>query len=221
MTVPSDGAVPLGGETSQTLDRGVRLLQLVAASGSRGLSISELAADLDVGRPVVYRLLATLTSHDLVRRFADGQVRLGLGLLPLAAATHFGLREAATPVLRRLADGTGATAHLTMADGDEAIAIAVEEPRWTDVHVSYRIGSRHPLGRGAAGKAIEAGRRGSSELVATTDELQAGAQGFAVPVLGVPGLDASVGVVTLGSFATADVATRLRAAADDIAAALV
>jgi DNA-binding transcriptional ArsR family regulator len=217
MTEPGD---PLGGETSQTLDRGVRLLHLVAASGPRGLSVSELAAGLDVGRPVVYRLLATLTSHDLVRRFADGQVRLGLGLLPLAAATHFGIREAATPVLRRLADDTGATAHLTMADGDEAIAIAVEEPRWTDVHVSYRVGSRHPLGRGAAGKAIEAGRRGATELVSTADELQAGAHGFAVPLIGVPGLHASVGVVTLGTLTGDDVAARLQAASEAIAAAL-
>ncbi|MBA2560400.1 MAG: helix-turn-helix domain-containing protein [Propionibacteriales bacterium] len=212
--------MPLGGETSQTLDRGIRVLHLVAASGSRGLSVSELATRLAVGRPVVYRLVATLTAHDLVRRFADGQIRLGLGLLPLAAATHSGLREAATPVLRRLADETGATAHLTIADHNEGIAIAVEEPRWSDVHVRYRVGSRHSLDRGAAGKAISRGRDGVVGVTETHDELQAGARGFAVPVVGIDGLEASVGVVTVGSLAAERVSARLSAAARELAAAL-
>lgn len=168
----------LGGETSQTLDRGIQVLRLLAASGPRGSSVSEISVELGIGRPVVYRLVATLIEHDLVRRFADGQLRLSLGLLPLAAATHFGLRLAAAPVLRQLADATGATAHLTIADNDEGIAIAVEEPRRTDVHVAYRVGSRHGLDRGAAGKAITAGRRGLDTVVETHDELQVGARGL-------------------------------------------
>ncbi len=210
----------LGGETSQTLDRGIQVLRLLAASGSDGLSVSEISDGLGLGRPVVYRLLATLIEHDLVRRFSDGQLRLGLGLLPLAAATHFGLRHAATPVLRRLADDTGATAHLTVADHDDGIALAVEEPRRADVHVAYRVGSRHRLDRGAAGKAITGGRRGVVDVVETHDELQAGARGFAVPVLGVVGLEASVGVVSLGSLDAGDVEPKLRTAASEIAAAL-
>ena len=57
-------------------------------------------------------------------------------------------------MLRRLAEQVGCTAHLTVAEGDEALALAVIEPSWTDFHVSYRVGARHPLNRGAAGKAI-------------------------------------------------------------------
>jgi DNA-binding transcriptional ArsR family regulator len=215
-----DDTVAFGGETSQTLDRGIQVLRLLAASGPEGLSVSEISAGLGLGRPVVYRLLATLVEHDLVRRFSDGRLRLGLGLLPLAAATHFGLRQVATPVLRRLADETGATAHLTVADHEEGIAIAVEEPRRADVHVAYRVGSRHRLDRGAAGKAITGGRRGIVDVVETRDELQAGARGFAVPVLGVEGLEASVGVVSLGSLEAGDVEPKLRAAAGAIAEAL-
>jgi DNA-binding IclR family transcriptional regulator len=211
--------VALGGETSQTLDRGITVLHLVAASGEAGLSVTEIATQLGVGRPVVYRLLATLTEHDLVRRFGDGQVRLGLGLLPLAAATHDSLRVAATPILRRLAEDTGATAHLTIADLDEAIAVAVEVPRTTPVHVAYRVGSRHSLEAGAAGRAIAAGRAGRRGTVETHDELQAGARGVAVPILGVDGLDASIGVVTVGHLGS-DVAVRVRAAARELMANL-
>jgi DNA-binding IclR family transcriptional regulator len=207
----------LGGETSQTLDRGIRVLELLAASGSRGMSISELAAGLDVGRPVVYRLLATLIEHNLVRRFDDGQLRVSLGLLPLAAAAHGGMRQIAQPILRDLANRVGATAHLTVADGDEAIAVAVEEPRWTDFHVSYRVGSVHPVTRGAAGKAIVAGRQGHDSLVESIGELQDGARGYAVPLLGIEGVEASVGVVTVDAVNTGEVGAHVRWAAAAIA----
>ena len=98
--------------------------------------------------------------------------------------------------------------------------MAVEEPRWTAVHVSYRVGSRHRLDRGAAGRAIAAGRTGTDAVVETHDELQAGARGFAVPVLGVTGLEASVGVVTLGSLDAELVSFEVTKAARELAATL-
>jgi DNA-binding transcriptional ArsR family regulator len=189
------GAV--GGETSQTLGRGLRLLQLVAAS-AEAVTVTEVAARLGTSRTAVYRLLATLEMFGLVERGHDGRLRLGLGLLPLAAAVQPRLRQAALPALRRLAEELGATSHLTIADGDEAVAIAVVEPSWTEVHVAYRVGSRHPLARGAAGRAILEARAGRPAFVITEGELQAGASGVAAPVLGVAGLEASVGVVALG-----------------------
>jgi len=66
------------GETSQTLDRGIRVLRELAETPS-GLSVTELAGRLQVNRTVMYRLLATLEQHALVRRDADGRARLGLG----------------------------------------------------------------------------------------------------------------------------------------------
>ena len=119
-------------------------------------------------------------------------------MLHLASAVQPLLRDLAVPVLRSLADAIGCTAHLTVADGDEALALAVVEPSWTDFHVSYRVGARHALTQGAAGKAIllAPGERG--QYVVTTGELQSGAQGPRAPVRGVAGLEASVGVVTLG-----------------------
>nr|BFE83935.1 hypothetical protein GCM10020093_065360 [Planobispora longispora] len=41
-----------------------------------------------------------------------------------------------------------------MSEGEDGLAVAVVEPSWTDMHVAYREGSRHPLSRGAAGLAI-------------------------------------------------------------------
>ncbi len=54
-------------ETSQTLDRGLRVLEVVAESAD-GLTVTELAAALGIGRTVVYRLVVTLEQHAFIRR---------------------------------------------------------------------------------------------------------------------------------------------------------
>lgn len=186
-------------ETSQTLDRGLRVLEVLSGS-PHGLTVTELSTRLEVNRTVVYRLVTTLEQHALLRKDARGRLFVGLGVLHLASAVQPVLRDIATPVLRGLAESVGCTAHLTVAEGVEALAVAVVEPSWTDFHVSYRVGSRHPLDQGAAGKAILLGRDPGhgAGFVMTTGELQAGARGLAAPVPGVEGLEASVGIVTLG-----------------------
>jgi DNA-binding IclR family transcriptional regulator len=207
-------------ETSQTLDRGLRVLDVLAAS-TGGLTVTELAARLEVNRTVVYRLVSTLEQHALVRRDPRGRLHVGLGVLHLASAVQPVLRDLAVPVLRELAESVGCTAHLTVADGEEALALAVVEPSWTDFHVSYRVGSRHPLTRGAAGKAILLGRQPDAQPFAVTQgELQPGARGLAVPVPGIDGLEASVGIVTLGDIDVDAISPRVRRAAAEVAARL-
>ncbi len=183
-------------ETSQTLDRGLRVLKVLADS-PEGLTVTELSGRLAVNRTVVYRLISTLEQHGLVRRDARSRLYVGLGVLQLASAVQPLLRDLAMPVLRTLAEAIGSTAHLTVADGDEALALAVVEPTWTDFHVAYRVGARHPLSQGAAGKAITLLDGSESTYAVTSGELQSGARGLAAPVRGVEGLRASVGIVTL------------------------
>lgn len=212
-------------EISQTLDRGLRLLDVVAGE-PEGLTIGDLAARLGLNRTVVYRLVTTLERHGLAHRDAAGRVTAGLRLIPLAGAVHPVLRARTAPILRALADEVGATAHLTVAEGDEAIAIAVVEPRWTDVHVAYRVGARHDVHDAAAGRAIlvgRAARRGTPAeraYVSSAGELQHGAQGVAAPVLGVDGLDASLGIVTLRDLDPAETGPRIVRAAAEVARAL-
>jgi len=211
----------MAAETSQTLDRGLRVLDVLAGAVG-GLTVTELAGRLEVNRTVVYRLVSTLEQHALVRRDPGGRLHVGLGVLHLAAAVQPVLRDLAVPVLRELAEAVGCTAHLTVADGDEALALAVVEPSWTDYHVSYRVGSRHPLTRGAAGRAILLGRDpASAPFAVTVGELQEGARGLAAPVHGVEGLEASVGIVTLGGdIDTETIAPLVRRAAAEVAARL-
>ncbi|MFB7654580.1 MULTISPECIES: IclR family transcriptional regulator [unclassified Streptomyces] len=211
-------------ETSQTLDRGLRVLKLLADT-DHGLTVTELSHKLGVNRTVVYRLLATLEQHALVRRDLGGRARVGLGVLGLGRQVHPLVREAAMPALRSLAEDIGATAHLTLVDGAEALAVAVVEPTWTDYHVAYRAGFRHPLERGAAGKAILSARQPSEAAdgpgyTLTHGELEAGACGAAAPLLGVTGVEGSVGVVMLSDVVPERVGDRVMHAAREVAEAL-
>ena len=212
-------------ETSQTLDRGVKVLKLLADS-ERGLTVTELAGRLAVNRTVVYRLLATLEQHGLVRRDLGGRVRVGLGVLRLAHRVHPLLREAALPALRSLAEDLGATAHLTLVDGSDALVVAVVEPSWTDFHVAYRTGLRHPLDENAAGRAIMAvrtlpyGGRPEPAFVVTGPEERSGASGAASALLGLSGIEGSVGVVMLGGMVPERVGPRVVEAATEVAEAL-
>lgn len=212
-------------EISQTLDRGLRLLAAVSGEPT-GFAIGDLAERLGLNRTVVYRLVTTLERHGLVHRDQTGRVTAGLGLIPLAHEVHPVLQSRAAPILRTLADDVGATAHLTVAEGDEAVAIAVVEPRWTDVHVAYRVGARHDVHEAAAGRAILLGRsavRGTCAepaYVSSTGELQQGAEGVAAPVLGIGGLDASLGVVGLRELDAERVGPRVVRASAEVARAL-
>ncbi|GAB3500301.1 IclR family transcriptional regulator [Amycolatopsis cihanbeyliensis] len=205
-------------ESSLTLERGLALLQAVADAGGDAATISELAVTIGASRAAVYRLLVPLSERGLVWR--DGsKVRLGVGLLRLSGQVLPQLRQAAAPVLRELAEKSGATTHLSVAEGEFAQAVAVVEPSWTNFHVAYRVGNRHPVSQGAAGKAMTL-RPGGKEWVATTGELQAGASGVAAPIRGVPGLRASVGVVSMEPLTARTVGPQVVAAAGALAEVL-
>ncbi|MGI8645259.1 MAG: IclR family transcriptional regulator [Nocardioides sp.] len=194
----------MAAETSQTLDRGCRVLRVLADTPD-GLSVTELASTLGVNRTVTYRLVSTLEQHGLVRRDARGRLFIGLGIVHLAAAVQPALRDLAVPLLRGLADEVGCTAFLAVADGGEVLALAVVEPSWTVLHVAYRVGARHPMPHGGSGPAIQLGRDRSQLPFVVSDGVQyPGVRSLAAPVRGVPGLEASVGVLSLGDEVDAD-----------------
>ena len=178
---------------SQTLERGLRVLK-VLAEHSDGLSVSELAEAMRTHRAGIYRLLGPLTDERLVVRGDGGRYTLGLGLLELASHVRPHLQEAATRELRGLADELQATTALTVRDGDEAVVVAVVEPRGTTWHLAYRPGLRHALTVAAPGLAILAGgplEPGERPEIATvrergyactTGELLKGATGVAAPI---------------------------------------
>jgi DNA-binding IclR family transcriptional regulator len=208
-------------EGSQTLERGLRVLRVLAEHPD-GLSVTQLATALGTNRAGVYRLLGPLLDARLVTRDEAGRHVLGAGLIELASRVRPRLQEAAAAELRPLADQLKATTALTVRDGDEAVVTAVAEPRSTDMHIAYRLGLRHPLTRGAAGLAIlaaseatpgerpEIAQARDRGWAATSGEILPGAHGVAAPV----GRVASVSAVWVGERDDlATVAEAVRAAA--------
>ena len=197
------------GEISQTLDRGLTVLSLLAKS-PEGMTASELADGLSTARAVVYRLLRTLENHHLVGR-VDNRYVLGMGLAGLASRLQPQLQAKVLPILRRLTRATGSTSVLSVSDGDEAMILMTEVPPQSTLHLVMRQGSRHPLRLGAHGVAILAGRPPSAEDSAdvrqarrdgyaiTAGALQPGACGVAAPIRTSDWATASVGIVQLGS----------------------
>ncbi len=148
MAEDSDG-VP----ASQTLDRGIRVLEHLAVT-REPQSIATVAAAVGVHRSIAYRLLRTLEAHRLVERDAEGSYGVGLGVVGLSRSVRRTLQAAATPELARLVQELGMTAFLVVRDGDEAVTVNAVEPRDSPAHVAFRPGNRHPVQLGATGLAL-------------------------------------------------------------------
>lgn len=151
------GDMQKGSSYAQTLGRGLRVLEVLAAS-SQPLSLPELSSRLAVHRSVAYRLVRTLIDHGLVQPLPDGRYGPGLGLVTLARAVGTDVRAVAHPVLTAASERLNATVILAVADGDEAVCLISVEPQASGLRVTYREGLRHPLHRGASGLAILSAR---------------------------------------------------------------
>ncbi len=141
---------------SQTLDRGLKALGLIATSHTP-MTIDEVATQLKLGRSVTYRMIRTLEDHHLVSRDSSGRLTGGTQLVALARGVENEMQAVAAPILTELANGLGMTSFLVVSDGQEAVTVQVVEPTATAAHVAYRPGTRHPLDRGAPGIALLAG----------------------------------------------------------------
>lgn len=144
---------PSTSPASQTLSRGIRILELLADVRAP-LSIDELAHRLGVHRSVAYRLVRTLEDHGLVARDRNGHLALGARMAALAAGVAHDLQAEALPELTEVANDLGMTCFLSVLDHDECVTLASVEPRHAVASVAQRPGTRHPITRGAPGKAI-------------------------------------------------------------------
>src|SRR4029078_3882794 len=142
---------------SQTLDRGLLCLELIAGA-DRPMSVDSTAEALGLHRSIVYRLLRTLEWRGLLERNEEGDYLPGPYLAVLSRGVRRSLRVAAAPVLAELCERLHMTAFLVVADNDEAVTVDSVEPTSLDAHVAYRPGTRHPIDRGAPGLALLAGR---------------------------------------------------------------
>lgn len=137
-----------------------RMMDLLAALERRanGATIRELTALLDLPRTTVYRILNTLQLHDMVRRSAEGDYRLGPRLLMLASRAvvdihGFDLATVARPHLERLSGATGEASKVSVLDGGTVLVCATIEGK-REYALTVVPGQRLPLHAGAASKTL-------------------------------------------------------------------
>ncbi|WP_040162812.1 IclR family transcriptional regulator [Microbacterium gorillae] len=147
------GAGGTPGPASQTLSRGIRILE-VLADAHRALTIDEIASGLDVHRSIAYRLVRTLEDHGLVSRDAAGLVTLGVRLAALSAGVARNLQAETLPELTAIANELGMTSFLAVLERDQCVTLASVEPRHAVASMAQRPGASHPVIVGAPGKAI-------------------------------------------------------------------
>lgn len=142
-------------DLSQTLARGLRLLDLIAGDRA-GVPVRELAAAMRLPRSIVQRLLYTLEAEGFVER-DPSQVgyRLTVKLWSLGcAATHgINLRDLARPRLEDLARKTEETIKLAVLEAHDVVYLdGIESPQSVRAYVP--VGGRAPAHVSATGKAI-------------------------------------------------------------------
>ena len=68
----------------QSVDRALRVLEILADQGARG--VTEIADELGVHKSTAFRLISVLEDHQLVEQVEDrGRYHLGFGIVRLAA----------------------------------------------------------------------------------------------------------------------------------------
>lgn len=139
------------------LERALQLVRLLATAGGRGAGLTDLSRQTGLPHPTVHRLLQRLLVEKLVRQMASSK-RYALGPLAfelgLAAAQQFDIRSACRPALEAVAHELGDTSYLVVRSGLEAVCIDRQEGPSPIRVFTLEIGSRRPLGLGAAGLAI-------------------------------------------------------------------
>jgi len=135
-----------------------RAMELLRAfdGDARELGVSELSRRVGLHKSTVSRLLATLEHAGMLERTGDGErYQLGFAIVRLAgrAARAGGLREAAQPVMARLAAQTGEAIHLAVPDGSEVVNIEQIAGEYRLQATSW-VGRRTPFHCVANGKAM-------------------------------------------------------------------
>ena len=143
--------------SSTAVERAFGILEAVSERSS-GMTNSEISRKLEIPKSTASYLLNTLTQLGYLHKEEEtGKFRLGLKLMSLGRAVQVGedLKEVALPVMRKLVERTGLTAHLAVLDHGEVVYLEkVDAPSF--IQMNTWVGKRMQVNSTAVGKAIAA-----------------------------------------------------------------
>ena len=146
---------------TNSLDRALLILELVS-SRPGGWSNAELSRRLGMATSSCSYVLGHLERAGyLRRRAASGRYEIGIKMMTIAygALGAFGLREAAKPILHKLAADTGLAAFVAVLENGSVMLIEhIETPEFAQIdaqtNVDLEIGIQFPPHATALGKAL-------------------------------------------------------------------
>ena len=149
----SDASVP---SRVQSVDRALRLLEVVAATAPRGETVTTLAARCDINRATAWRLLGTLEARGLVERDpVTNRYRIGLAMIRMSASAGYdGLVRRTRHILERVSVQTGETADLAVA-GQHGVTYVGEVAPPSVMAINW-VAREVPLHATSTGKAFMA-----------------------------------------------------------------
>jgi len=149
--------------TVQALDRGITLLELLAAEAA--LTLTEIVAETSMAPATAYRLLVTLQQRGLVtfddeaQTWCIGVEAFRIGSAFLRRTNHL---EAGRPVMRRLMEASHETSNMGILDGGDVVFVSQVETH-QPIRAFFRPGTRGLVHASGIGKALLA-ERAESEV---------------------------------------------------------
>ncbi len=152
-------SVDLPGGT-QSIQRAVAVLRILATAREAGLGLTEISLQAELTRPTTHRILSVLVGEGIVeqrrgtRRYVVGEQ---IPLLALSHRTRDPLLDIVRPHLRAAVGEIGDTGFLTRRTGLDTICVARELGSYPIQVLAWDVGERRPLGVTNAGIAILSG----------------------------------------------------------------
>lgn len=138
----------------KALDRAFDVMDLLARS--QGLTLSAIAAEMEMPPSTVHRLLMALAARGVIESDPVTQSWY-IGPTAFRHGSAFmrrsGLIDRSWPLLRRLMEMTGETANLGIANGDAVLFIGQVETHET-IRAFFPPGTRSPMHSSGIGKAL-------------------------------------------------------------------
>ncbi|HRO58593.1 MAG TPA: IclR family transcriptional regulator [Burkholderiaceae bacterium] len=146
---PGEDAVPAG----SAILRAIRILETIAAAHEPP-QLAEICKAVDLPKPTVFRILATLEHAGLVarepgsKRYQCGPRMNGLASSALLTSPSRGARRG---ILEELVEQVGETCNLTVANGNSVLCLDRVETAWP-LKITITAGTSVPIHSSASGK---------------------------------------------------------------------
>lgn len=144
--------------TTQTLERAIGLIRILASAGADGRRLVELQQASGLTKPTVHRILDTLKQEGVVEQLDETRrYRLGQELAVLgwsANRTVYDLKELAAEEMMAVAAKTGDTSFLAIRSGMDTVCIDRQTGDYPVKAFTVEVGTRRPLGIAATGVAL-------------------------------------------------------------------